>query len=50
MGETNKYSDVVLPWCTYTDPEIGHVGLYPREMEEKKIEFDTYKSDYSHND
>jgi pyruvate/2-oxoglutarate dehydrogenase complex dihydrolipoamide dehydrogenase (E3) component len=20
---------VILPWCTYTDPEIAHVGKYP---------------------
>lgn len=25
-----KYSEVIMPWCTYTDPEIAHVGLYPR--------------------
>ena len=24
----NKSSDLVIPWCTYTSPEIAHVGLY----------------------
>jgi len=45
-----KYSSITLPWATYTEPEIAHVGLYPKEMEEQEIEFDTYKSDYHHND
>jgi len=24
-----RLSALVIPWCTYTDPEIAHVGLYP---------------------
>ena len=40
---TKKLSSVVMPWCTYTDPEIAHVGLYPHEAEEQNIEIDTYK-------
>jgi len=23
-----KVTDLVIPWCTYTDPEIAHVGYY----------------------
>ncbi len=26
-----KVTDLVIPWCTYTDPEIAHVGYYERE-------------------
>jgi pyruvate/2-oxoglutarate dehydrogenase complex dihydrolipoamide dehydrogenase (E3) component/uncharacterized membrane protein YdjX (TVP38/TMEM64 family) len=26
-----KVSDLVIPWCTYTDPEIAHVGYYEKE-------------------
>jgi pyruvate/2-oxoglutarate dehydrogenase complex dihydrolipoamide dehydrogenase (E3) component len=26
-----KMSSLVVPWCTYTDPEIAHVGLYEDE-------------------
>jgi pyruvate/2-oxoglutarate dehydrogenase complex dihydrolipoamide dehydrogenase (E3) component/uncharacterized membrane protein YdjX (TVP38/TMEM64 family) len=26
-----KASDLVIPWCTYTDPEIAHVGYYEKE-------------------
>jgi pyruvate/2-oxoglutarate dehydrogenase complex dihydrolipoamide dehydrogenase (E3) component/uncharacterized membrane protein YdjX (TVP38/TMEM64 family) len=23
-----KVTDLVIPWCTYTDPEVAHVGFY----------------------
>ncbi|MFN0121494.1 MAG: mercuric reductase [Blastocatellia bacterium] len=26
-----KASRIILPWCTFTDPEIAHVGLYEAE-------------------
>ncbi len=26
-----KFKDLVIPWCTYTDPEIAHVGMYVPE-------------------
>ena len=26
---------LVIPWCTYTDPEIAHVGLYEQEAQEQ---------------
>jgi pyruvate/2-oxoglutarate dehydrogenase complex dihydrolipoamide dehydrogenase (E3) component len=32
----------ILPWCTYTDPEIAHVGLYEAEAKKKGIEVETY--------
>jgi len=25
-----KVTDLVIPWCTYTDPEIAHVGYYEK--------------------
>jgi len=25
-----KVTDLVMPWCTYTDPEIAHVGYYEK--------------------
>ncbi|WP_240732135.1 mercuric reductase [Geobacter sp. FeAm09] len=36
MGR-QKASGLVIPWCTYTDPEIAHVGLYERDAREKGI-------------
>jgi pyruvate/2-oxoglutarate dehydrogenase complex dihydrolipoamide dehydrogenase (E3) component len=41
-GPKKKFSDLVIPWATFTDPEIAHVGLYAHEAEEKGIEIDTY--------
>lgn len=31
-----------MPWATYTDPEIAHVGLYERDAQERGLELDTY--------
>ncbi len=28
-----RVSDVVFPWCTYTDPEVAHVGMTPAEAQ-----------------
>ena len=26
-----RFSDLVIPWCTYTDPEVAHIGLYEKD-------------------
>jgi pyruvate/2-oxoglutarate dehydrogenase complex dihydrolipoamide dehydrogenase (E3) component len=39
----SKLSSLVMPWCTYTDPEIAHVGMYEQEAQAKGIEIDTIK-------
>ena len=31
-----------MPWCTFTEPEIAHVGLYEKDAKEKGIEVETY--------
>lgn len=36
-----RLSSLVVPWCTYTDPEIAHVGLYVREARERSIPVET---------
>lgn len=36
-----KVSNMVIPWCTYTDPEIAHVGLYEHEAKSQGIEVTT---------
>jgi pyruvate/2-oxoglutarate dehydrogenase complex dihydrolipoamide dehydrogenase (E3) component len=30
-----RASALVIPWCTYTDPEIAHVGLYEAEARDQ---------------
>jgi pyruvate/2-oxoglutarate dehydrogenase complex dihydrolipoamide dehydrogenase (E3) component len=29
-----KLSNLVMPWCTYTEPEVAHVGAYEHELTE----------------
>jgi pyruvate/2-oxoglutarate dehydrogenase complex dihydrolipoamide dehydrogenase (E3) component len=37
-----RASALTIPWCTYTDPEIAHVGLYEHEATEQGIAFRTF--------
>jgi pyruvate/2-oxoglutarate dehydrogenase complex dihydrolipoamide dehydrogenase (E3) component len=32
-----KTSALVIPWCTYTDPEVAHVGMYEKDAKEQGI-------------
>jgi mercury(II) reductase len=47
---TRKTSGLTIPWCTYTDPEVAHVGLYEREAEEKGIPVDSFTQSLEHVD
>ena len=38
-----KTSTLNMPWCTYTDPEIAHVGKYAHELEAAGVEHATVK-------
>ncbi|OGB92716.1 MAG: mercuric reductase [candidate division NC10 bacterium RBG_16_65_8] len=37
-----KASALTIPWCTYTDPEIAHVGLYERDAAARGIRIKTF--------
>lgn len=37
-----RWSALTIPWCTYTDPEVAHVGMYVREAREKDIPIKTF--------
>lgn len=37
-----RVSSLVMPWCTYTDPEIAHVGLYEKEARQKGFKVSTF--------
>lgn len=41
-----KSTSLVMPWCTYTSPEIAHVGLYESQAKEKGIEIDTFVQEF----
>jgi pyruvate/2-oxoglutarate dehydrogenase complex dihydrolipoamide dehydrogenase (E3) component len=32
----------VVPWCTYTDPEVAHVGLGEKEARHKNVDYDLF--------
>jgi len=38
-----KASDLVIPWCTYTSPEVAHVGIYPKDATDQETELDTFE-------
>ncbi|MEO8809981.1 MAG: mercuric reductase [Rhodanobacter sp.] len=42
LGGNERLSDRIIPWCTYTDPEIAHVGLYVREANAQGIPVKTF--------
>lgn len=33
---------LIIPWCTYTEPEIAHVGMYEADAKSKGLEVDTF--------
>ena len=41
MGR-KKNSALTIPWCTYTSPEVAHVGLYKKDAKSQGIEIDTF--------
>ncbi len=36
-----------VPWCTYTDPELAHVGATEDQLKERGEEFETYRFPFS---
>ncbi len=47
FGGRAKTSALTIPWCTYTDPEIAHVGLYEHDAEKQGIAVDTFTVELS---
>ncbi|MBU0937095.1 MAG: mercuric reductase [Spirochaetes bacterium] len=50
FGGRKRLSDLTMPWCTYTDPEIAHVGLYEADAPRLGIEVESYTVNMSEND
>ncbi len=40
-----RLSNLVMPWCTYTDPEIAHVGMYEKDAQKQGINVDFFTMD-----
>lgn len=50
LGVKKKFSDCVIPWVTYTHPEVAHVGLYERDCDAQGIAYDKWVAPHKHND
>ncbi len=37
-----KTDSLVVPWCTFTEPEIAHVGLYEAQARDRGIDVETF--------
>ena len=46
----HRASRLIVPWCTYTDPEIAHVGLYEQQAKEQGHQVTTLTVPLSEND
>ncbi len=36
-----------VPWCTFTDPELAHVGATEKDLKERNIRYEVYRFPYS---
>ena len=43
----DKFSSFIIPWATYTEPEVAHVGLYEKDLKEQNIEFATFTREFA---
>jgi len=37
-----KLSKLTIPWCTYTDPEVAHVGLSEQEAKKREMAYQVF--------
>jgi pyruvate/2-oxoglutarate dehydrogenase complex dihydrolipoamide dehydrogenase (E3) component len=42
-GANRPARELVIPHCTYTDPEVAQVGLTPRRAREEGVPIDAYR-------
>jgi pyruvate/2-oxoglutarate dehydrogenase complex dihydrolipoamide dehydrogenase (E3) component len=40
-----RMSRLVIPWCTFTDPEVAHVGLTAQQADEQGLAIQTFRQD-----
>ena len=42
-GAGERVSDLVIPRCTYTDPEVAQIGITPQEAAERGVAIETHR-------
>ncbi len=45
-----KLSALTIPWCTYTHPEVAHVGIYEADAHARGIDAQTFEQKFEHVD
>jgi len=45
-----RASALTIPWCTYTDPEVAHVGLSQKDAGAQGVSIDTYTIEHAKGD
>jgi len=50
FGGDCQFDHTLIPWATFTEPEVAHTGLYERDFAERGIECETYKTGLEHCD
>jgi len=45
-----KMSDLLIPYATFTSPEIASVGLYGKDLDEQGIEYRVFEKHFKDND
>jgi len=42
-----KASSLLVPWATFTDPEVAHVGEYEDDLKKRGVAYDIYKKSFN---
>lgn len=45
-----RVSNLVIPWCTYTSPEVAHVGITHRDAQQRSSEIATFTRELAETD
>ncbi len=43
----DRFSNLLIPWSTYTEPEVAHVGLYEKDLEDRNMAYVTFIRDFA---
>ena len=46
-GAGKRVSELVIPHCTYTDPEVAQVGVTPQEAQRRGMAIETHRMELS---
>jgi pyruvate/2-oxoglutarate dehydrogenase complex dihydrolipoamide dehydrogenase (E3) component len=47
LGAREKIASGLVTWCTYSDPELAHVGAPEDQLKNRGVQYEVYKLPYS---